>query len=135
MRIVPDTELSDSDDEGGRRNERSYHSNGLGDSSLRKSRNDKKKPAIRSERAHKSSKSNKPRGVIMEEVLNNLPRMPMSSERQTLISSPRGGSGVSSPMSTNMPTPALVVTKPMDIDDVRVLTKREPDTDGDIMMD
>ncbi|CAG8583435.1 7236_t:CDS:10 [Paraglomus brasilianum] len=132
MRIVPDTELSDSDDEGGgRRNERNYHSNGLGDSSLRKSRSDKKKSSVRNERHKSKGKPN----VIMEDVLNNMSRVPMSSERQTLISSPRGGSGVSSPMSTNMSTPALVVTKPMDIDDGRVLTKREPDTDGDIMMD
>ncbi|CAG8578379.1 15345_t:CDS:2, partial [Racocetra fulgida] len=118
-RIVPENELSDSEDEGGRRHERSYYPNGkAGESSARKirannknshyesesrgssSRSSKTNSGIRDQGRNKSSRSNQ----IFDDVLNTTVSTSVPSADRPSIMTP-------SPSSSRPPAPPSDVTQ------------------------
>lgn len=64
--VVPENELSDSEDEGNRRNERNYNSNGRGESSSRKSRASHKNSSNEHEGRSTSSRTHKSSSGVRE---------------------------------------------------------------------
>ncbi|CAG8706038.1 5517_t:CDS:10 [Cetraspora pellucida] len=118
-RVVPENELSDSEDEGGRRHERSYYPNGkAGESSARKvrannknlhnesesrgssSRSSKTNSGIRDQGRNKSSRSNQ----IFDDVLNTTVSTSVPSADRPSIMTP-------SPSSSRPPAPPSDVTQ------------------------
>ncbi|CAI2166567.1 18409_t:CDS:10 [Funneliformis geosporum] len=123
--VVPENELSDSEDEGNRRNERSYHSsNGKGETSTRKSRASHKNSSnehegrATSSRTHKSSSAARERSKISkssrpfaDDVNTTFRRSSPSADRPSIM--------ISSSTST---TPKPVVSSVPE-----VTTKLEPE--------
>ncbi|CAG8519921.1 2206_t:CDS:10 [Funneliformis caledonium] len=138
--VVPENELSDSEDEGNRRNERSYHSsNGKGETSTRKSRASHKNSSNEHEgrssssRAHKSSSSVRERSKISkssrpfaDEVLNtSFRRSSPSADRPSIMNSSSSTSTTPKPAVSSVPE---VTTKEPEIQEPSVSSTQVEET-------
>jgi hypothetical protein len=122
--VAPENELSDSEDEGNRRNERNYSTNGKGETSTRKSRTSHKNSSNEHEGRSTSSRTHKSSSGVREkdgrkmlkthDVLNTTRRTSPSVDRLSIM--------VTSSPSTNTSTSKHTIPSVPE-----VTTKQEPE--------